>query len=101
MASVQISGVGSGQVTVAGELTRHTVPSLSGQADNIAKTGSNKGPIAVQLAQVTQVDTAGLAWLVALYRACQKQQLAVQIVEVPQGLIKLAKLSDVEWLFAL
>lgn len=53
------------------------------------------------LANVNNVDTAGLAWLIELSEECEKAGKKLLIKNLPNSLIKLAKMSDAEALLPL
>ena len=46
-------------------------------------------------------DSAGLAWLVNIVKACKANNITLTISEFPESLLKLAKISDVEQLLPL
>ncbi|MBC3765254.1 STAS domain-containing protein [Neptunicella marina] len=53
------------------------------------------------LAEVNNIDTAGLAWLIELSGECEKAGKKLSIINLPNSLIKLAKMSDAEDLLPL
>ncbi|MCJ8321590.1 MAG: STAS domain-containing protein [Colwellia sp.] len=78
---------------LAGELTRHTVPSLSEHdSRNFLKQKNAK----IDLAAVNKIDTAGLAWLLSQVEFAQANSCQLSFVHLPSGLIKLAELSSVD-----
>ena len=78
---------------LAGELTRQTIPKLPNKA--VRKLISNS-PIVLDLKQVKKVDTAGLAWLLALVEQAELNACQLTLTHLPSDLIKLAKLSAVD-----
>lgn len=48
------------------------------------------------LADVERVDSAGLAWLINAIRDAKAHNIAVTLTDVPDKLMKLAKISDVD-----
>lgn len=78
---------------LSGDFTRHTVPKL---ANKIVKQLLNNEKAVLDLKEVGAVDTAGLAWLLALVEAAEKAHKKVEFVRFPDDLLKLAKLSGVD-----
>ena len=54
--------------------------------------------IVLDLAKVSQVDTAGLAWILLLIELAAIKTCQISLVNLPNDLIKLAKLSAVDTL---
>ena len=54
--------------------------------------------IVLDLAKVSQVDTAGLAWILLLIELAASKACQISLVNLPDDLIKLAKLSAVDTL---
>lgn len=52
------------------------------------------GDVSLDLADVSNVDTAGLAWVIKLVGFYQNNQQTVSIVNEPQQLIALASISN-------
>ncbi|MFT5814872.1 MAG: phospholipid transport system transporter-binding protein [Psychroserpens sp.] len=52
----------------------------------------------IDLAKVSQIDTAGLAWILLLIELAAKKNCDIQLVNLPDDLLKLAKLSAVDTL---
>lgn len=48
------------------------------------------------LADVERVDSAGLAWLINAIRDAKIHNVAVTLTDLPEKLMKLAKISDVD-----
>lgn len=84
-------GVFTGKLS--GELTRHTVPQLSEKISN--KLLSNN-IIILDLLEVTKIDTAGLAWILAQIEIGQANACQLSLSHLPSDLIKLATLSGVD-----
>lgn len=49
----------------------------------------------INLSQVNVVDTAGLAWLLLMVEVAQRADSTLELVDLPEDLVKLAKLSAV------
>lgn len=81
---------------LSGELDRNN---LNGywltRVEDIEQAGL-KQPVLVDLSGITHSDTAGLAWIINLLRDCQTQNIQFKLRNVPDTLINLAKISDVE-----
>ncbi len=54
--------------------------------------------IILDLAKVDQIDTAGLAWILLLIELASKTTCHISLVNLPEDLVKLAKLSAVDTL---
>jgi len=54
--------------------------------------------IVIDLAKVSQVDTAGLAWILLLIELAVSKACRISLVNLPDDLLKLAKLSAVDTL---
>ncbi|WP_426358842.1 STAS domain-containing protein [Pseudocolwellia sp. HL-MZ19] len=52
--------------------------------------------VVIDLAGINKIDTAGLAWLLCLVEAANKTKSEISFHNIPQDLIKLAKLSAVD-----
>ena len=52
--------------------------------------------IILDLAKVSQVDTAGLAWILLLIELAASKACYISLVNLPDDLLKLAKLSAVD-----
>lgn len=83
------------ELTLTGELTRHSLNTKNYQDLNSALTTKN---IVINLAAVNKTDTAGLAWLLFLVEQAKKNNCELSFVHVNEDLIKLAKLSSVDTL---
>jgi len=81
------------QLILAGELTRKTVTkSFEKKSRQLLSNHINT----LSLAAVSKVDTAGLAWLLMMLEQANRQAIALQFIDIPQELTKLAKLSAVD-----
>jgi len=78
---------------LTGELTRHTVPNLP--LEKIQKSLSANKTV-FDFKQVGKVDTAGLAWVCSLLEQANSKKCKLSLINFPEQLIKLAKLSGVE-----
>ena len=93
MNSVSVIEQSEHYFVLSGELNRHSVSSIK-----LPKVASNN-QITLDLAQLNQVDTAGLAWLIDTLSQLQRNHISLTLVNLPEQLKKLMKLGDVENLF--
>lgn len=89
-----------GVIRVHGHLDRDTLaknwwPSLSSSERSMLEKNSQ---CTFDLAEVERVDSAGLAWLINAIRDGRQHGVKVQLTDVPEKLMKLAKISDVDTL---
>ncbi|MEP0355363.1 MAG: STAS domain-containing protein [Paraglaciecola sp.] len=99
MNSFSVSELSGGHFTLKGDLNRNTVTFAwkNALSDlNTKQDESNELLPIVDLAEIQDVDTAGLAWLVNLLRQSKLQNIKFQLKNVPVTLINLAKISDVD-----
>ncbi len=85
--------VGEGRYRVSGELSFETVPDVWRQSQ------SALGDVAesvIDLAGVTQADSAGLALVIEWLRWARSKGKRLRFVAVPDGLMSLARISEVE-----
>lgn len=82
---------------VSGQLNQQTVPSLSKkQLKQLVKESNCR----LDFSQVTHVDTAGLAWVLLFIESAQQHQCEINLINLPQDMIKLAQLSGLDTVFA-
>ncbi|MGO4893299.1 STAS domain-containing protein [Flavobacterium sp. W21_SRS_FM6] len=86
---------------LSGELNRITVNDGWPHRVEEIKKAAKQQPVILDLREIEQVDTAGLAWIINLLRDCKAQNVSFTLKNVPQTLINLAKISDVEGLIPL
>jgi phospholipid transport system transporter-binding protein len=82
----------SEKMRVSGDVTMDTVPALFAQG---LQHLSSKD-LVVDLSQTHAVDSAAVSMLLAWQRAAQTGQRALQIENMPEDLLSLAKLYGVE-----
>jgi phospholipid transport system transporter-binding protein len=81
------------KVTFSGELTLATInSSFEKKSYNMLKPGQ----LTLDLSNILKVDTACLAWLLAMMEQSVKKGCQLTIDNLPNDLIKLAKLSSVD-----
>ncbi|GAB2687443.1 STAS domain-containing protein [Aliiglaciecola sp. 3_MG-2023] len=93
---VEVTSSDNGVFHLKGDLNRETVMKCWPQQKNeIQSSQANGSKLKVDFAEVDQVDTAGLAWVMELSKNCQSANVALELLNLPEGLIKLANLSNV------
>lgn len=79
--------------TFQGELSIHTINVAFEKKTRNAFHNKN---IIIDFAGINKIDTAGLAWLLCLVETANKTKSEINFQNVPQDLLKLAKLSAVD-----
>lgn len=87
----------TGILCIEGDLTQH---SIIGRQQKYFNSIIDKKELKVDLSTINNIDTAGLAWLIALQECAIKKQSRLTYSQAPQKLVKLAKLSQVYDLLA-
>jgi phospholipid transport system transporter-binding protein len=83
----------NGVATFQGELSIYTIDVAF---EKKTKNSFHNKKVIIDLASITKVDTAGLAWLLCLIEEANKTKSEIIFQSIPQDLIKLAKLSAVD-----
>jgi phospholipid transport system transporter-binding protein len=84
-----------GRFLLTGELNRNTVNrSWPKSISDLLASAKRQTPV-IDLAGISHADTAGLAWLLNLLRDAKKQNITFKLKNVPETIINLAKISDV------
>jgi len=99
VSSFSVSESSNGHFSLQGDLNRNTVTSAwkNSLSDLSAKQNQSSTDLPiVDLTEIQDVDTAGLAWLVNLLQQSKQQDIQFQLKNVPATLINLAKISDVD-----
>jgi phospholipid transport system transporter-binding protein len=86
---------GAGQCTVAGDLTLATAGALWRQ---LQASGLLRGASSVDLGQVRNSDSAGLALLIAWRASCRANGGDLVVRTVPERLSALARITDAQGL---
>ncbi len=92
MADIYLNATESG-ATLIGELTRHTIEQLNSTSFSQL---FDCDLVAVDLAQLSKVDTAGLAWLFHLLELSGNAGCQLSFSHLPNKLHKLIELSGVD-----
>lgn len=80
------------KLMVSGKLTRdHVTRDFEKRSYQLINTESS----VINLSKVSQIDTAGLAWLLAMLEHANQQNIHLYFTEIPAKLANLAKLSGV------
>jgi phospholipid transport system transporter-binding protein len=87
-----------GYYSIQGEFNRNTI-AKSDALDRLKK--SNQGTLVddaftLDMSGVCHSDTAGLAWLMNFLKYNQQQNIQFTLKNIPESLINLAKISDVD-----
>ena len=77
--------------TLEGHLNRNTIAKL----DILTKLEQNNNGT-LDMSGVSHSDTAGLAWLINFLKYTQQRNIYFELRNIPESLIKLAKISDVD-----
>jgi phospholipid transport system transporter-binding protein len=85
----------TGYFTLKGELNRNTIPKSAALA-TLEQMQSKQGTLTLDMSGVSNSDTAGLAWLMNFLKGNQQQNAHFELKGIPESLIKLAKISDVD-----
>jgi phospholipid transport system transporter-binding protein len=80
----------------SGALTRATITPAFDK--KYRKLVNNNERIIIDLAKVSQVDTAGLAWILLLIELAASKACHIGLINLPEDLLKLATLSAVDTL---
>lgn len=93
----------SGDINVHGHLDRDTLSTNFWQQLTAQQRESLKGAGActVNLNDVERVDSAGLAWLINAVRDTNQNGVSMVFKHMPEKLVKLAKISNVDSFLAL
>lgn len=96
--SATIEAAGQGRFTVGGVLNAGTVKAVLERSRSLFPAS---GEFEVDLAAVTQGDSAGLALLIEWLRQAHERSQQLRLVNIPQQIAALARISDVEELLGL
>lgn len=96
MSKLTLTQSSPGQYALAGELTRFSVAKTSISTPWLEESSQE---VTFDLNALTQVDTAGLAWLVSAVSRLKQQNKQLHLTHVPEQLTKLMTLSQVDNIF--
>ena len=87
-----------GYFTLQGELSRNTIAKSDALAmlkkNSLNLTSDNVSIL--DMSGVSHSDNAGLAWLMNFLKYNQQHNVQFELKNIPESLIKLAKISDVD-----
>ncbi|HEV7633416.1 MAG TPA: STAS domain-containing protein [Steroidobacteraceae bacterium] len=81
-------------LALRGELTAQTVPGLWRQSSRLF--GESRETLSIDLAGVTEADSAGLALLITWAGQALLAKVTLRYAAVPERLLSLARISEVE-----
>jgi ABC-type transporter Mla MlaB component len=81
-------------LSFSGGLTFYTVTSLTTQAVQLFL--QQPSIVALDFKDIKECDSAGLVLLLGIWRAAKKNKRVVKFLNLPSGLLRLIKLSDLE-----
>ena len=98
MTKLEVVESPKGYYILQGELSRNTIAKSAALA--ILKKRDLKGAsediFTLDMSGVSHSDTAGLAWLMNFLKDNQRQNVHFKLKNIPESLINLAKISDVD-----
>ncbi len=95
MTEATLAASGDDVWMLGGVLDFATVPTVWTQLERLLKAG---GTLTLSLAEVVQANSAGLVMLVEARDLARQSHCRLRLVEVPPGLIDLARISGCETL---
>lgn len=98
MNKLQVTESPKGYFSLEGGLNRNTIAKSEALATlhKCNHTGA-KGEVSIlDMSGVNHSDTAGLAWLMNFLKDNRLQNVKFELKNIPESLIKLAKISDVD-----
>ena len=98
MTKLKVIEAPQGYYTLQGELNRNTIPKSDALAtlEQSNQNNSSGNASTLDMSGVSHSDTAGLAWLMNFLKGNQQQNVHFELKNIPESLINLAKISDVD-----
>lgn len=98
MTKLEVFESPKGYFTLKGELNRNTIAKSKALTtlDQSNQNNSSVDSYTLDMSGVRNSDTAGLAWLMNFLKGNQRQNVHFELKSIPESLIKLAKISDVD-----
>lgn len=98
MTKLQVVESPKGYYILQGELSRNTIAKSTALATLKKRdlNSANNDVLTLDMSGVSDCDTAGLAWLMNFLKDNQQQNVHFNLKNIPESLIKLAKISDVD-----
>ena len=94
MSSARLEALGGGRFRVSGTLDAGTVTSLLKQS--VDRFFQDASPVLVDLAGVSEGDSAGLALLIEWLRMARQKGQAIRFTNIPAQINALARISEVD-----
>ena len=88
--------LGEGRYQVIGRMTFETAGNLWEQSRDGLDGLNGKEVLTIDLGEVTEVDSAGLALLLEWIRSARQKDLSLRLMHLPDKLLALARISEVE-----
>ena len=98
MTKLEVIESSRGYYILQGELNRNTITKSAALATlkKRDRSETNQDVSILDMSGVSHSDTAGLAWLMNFLKDNHQQNIHFKLKNIPECLIKLAKISDVE-----
>lgn len=98
MTKLQVLESPKGYYSLQGDLNRNTIAKSDALAtlDQSNQKNANDDVCTLDMSGVSHSDTAGLAWLMNFLKVNQQQNVKFHLKNIPESLIKLAKISNVD-----
>ncbi|ALS97396.1 STAS domain-containing protein [Lacimicrobium alkaliphilum] len=97
MSALRLESTATGEFCLCGDFTRDNLT----QVEDSQAQFWQQDRLKLNLAEVSRADMAGLAWLIDLVSQARHKSVSLQLENVPETLLKLAKISDVQELLPL
>lgn len=98
MTKLQVIESPIGYYSMQGGLNRNTIAASDALATLVKSSQSmtTADVFTLDMSGVNHSDTAGLAWLMNFLKGNQQQNTQLKLKNIPESLLKLAKISDVD-----
>ncbi len=98
MTKLEVVESGEGYYILKGELNRNNIAKSAALATlkKHDKSEASNDVYTLDMSDVSHSDTAGLAWLMNFLRDNKQHNIHFKLKNIPESLIKLAKISDVD-----
>ncbi|WP_299080079.1 STAS domain-containing protein [uncultured Paraglaciecola sp.] len=98
MEALAVTEAAAGCFNLRGDFNRHTIPK-SAALDSLKKGCQQitaDAVLTLDLGGVDHADTAALAWVMNFLKHAQRRPIQIELKNIPESLLKLAKISDVD-----
>jgi phospholipid transport system transporter-binding protein len=98
VANLKVIESPKGYFSLQGDLNRNTIAKSDALAmlEHSNQNNSSLHASTLDMLDVSNSDTAGLAWLMNFLKDNQQKSVHFKLKNIPESLIKLAKISDVD-----